>query len=76
MCSDPCHIDSLRALVCHGLIEFHFLTFLEGLEAFHIDALVVDKNILALGIGDEAESFLIIKPFDSASARDTYPPII
>ena len=48
---------------------FYFLSFIQGLETFHVEAGVVYEYIVACLIRDETIAFLVVKPFYCTSAH-------
>jgi hypothetical protein len=59
--------EGLETLVGLRDFELHAIAFIEGLEPFSANDGEVDENILSTFIlRDEAEAFLVIKPFDGS----------
>lgn len=64
--SGQSHGLRLGALLTGADGEFDGLPLLEDAEARHLDARVVDENVLPVIDRDEAEALLGVEPFDSA----------
>lgn len=74
--SKLCDVDSLRTLLALDHIVLNLLTFVERLEAFHIQSGIMNEDIMPFRIGDKAVTLLVIKPFNSTFIHVSLPPNI
>ena len=65
------NIDSLRSFCAFRHLKFYGLAFFEGFETIHQKSGVVDEDVVALFIRDEAIALLIVEPLYS-----TFVPIL
>ena len=52
----------LRAFLAFRHFHRYFLTLFQGLEAFHLDRTMMDKDICPPFLLDKAETFIVVEP--------------
>ena len=62
--SDDANVLGFLTLATGSYIELDALALAEGLEAIALDVGVVDKHVIALVAGDEAEPLLRVEELD------------
>src|SRR4051812_31476845 len=60
-------MEGREALVAFDLLVIDFFAILEGAKAVSFDAGVVDEDVLAFGVDDEAETLLDVEPLHRAN---------
>ena len=66
LCAGFCNVMSLGPLGSFFEVKFHFLSFSKRFVSLATDGGIVDKNVFAPILFDEAKTFCIIKPFNAS----------
>jgi len=61
-----CYVFSLRTFLTCGNFHSDFLAFRKTLATTAINSTVVNKDVFAAFLLNEAEAFFVIEPFNSA----------